>query len=122
MLGDKAVPLDTPVPISGKWLRTLRIVVQNISSKPISRGEVSLDYPETGDGSAERPIASSFLTSGRHPADYYLNKDGTRRDSSKESQIPEIDVPPRGYMSLGFLAYGGVDHAFGDLARIIREV
>ena len=117
ILGGKEVPFDTPVPVSGKWLRTLLIVVQNISSKPISRGEVTLDYPETGDGSAERPIVTSYLTLGRHPSEYFLDKDGTRRDSSRENQIPEINIPPGESMSLGLLAYGGVDHAFGDIEQ-----
>jgi hypothetical protein len=115
MLGDKEVPLDTPVSVSGKWLRTLRIVVQNTSSKTLVTGEVSLFYPETGDGSAGRPMLSSPLELGKRPTTFFRQKDGGMRDSSRENQIPELNVLPGQSMVFSFPAYGGEDHAYADI-------
>lgn len=115
MLGDKEIPLDTPVSVSGKWLRTLRVIVENVSSKTVVTGEVTLFYPGTGDGSAGRPILSSPLELGKHPSTFFRQKDGGMRDSSRETQIPELSVLPGQSMVFSFPAYGGEDHAYADI-------
>jgi hypothetical protein len=37
LLGGKEIPLDTPIKVEGMWMRNIRVVVQNVTSKPIVR-------------------------------------------------------------------------------------
>ena len=113
MLGDKEVPLDTPVPVSGMWFRKVGIVVQNVSPKPVVHGLVTLVYPETGDGTTSNAILSNPLSLGRYPSNHYMQRDGTKRDSSREDKGPVINVMPGESMTFG--AHDGVEHTYGDV-------
>jgi hypothetical protein len=115
MLGDKEVPLDTPVPVSGMWFRKVGIVVQNVSPKTVVHGLVTLTFPETGDGTPTKPVLSSALSLGRYPSNHYMQKDGTLRDSSREDREPIINVMPGKSMTFG--AQDGVDHTYGDVVQ-----
>jgi hypothetical protein len=115
MLGDRDVPLDTPVPVSGMWFRKVGIVVQNVSPKTAVHGLVTLEFPETGDGTPSKPILSSALSLGRYPSNFFMQKDGTLRDSSREDKETVINVMPGESMTFG--AHDGVDHTYGDVIQ-----
>jgi len=110
-LGDREAPLDTPVEVRGKWLRTLRITVQNISTKSIVTGSVTLTYPETGDGTPGKPVLAADLGLGRPPSHWYLRKDGSERPRGREAQETEIVIPPGGTM---VFSYKGPDNSAAD--------
>jgi len=94
MVGGREVPLDAPVAVNGRWLRTVDVIVENVSSKPIVQGSVVLSFADTGDGSPEKPTMSSYLSLGRHPSSYFLHRDGTTGDPSSEKRFPEIEIQP----------------------------
>jgi hypothetical protein len=102
MLGEKEVFFDTPVAVSGKWLRTLRVVVQNASPKVATAGSVMLQFPETGDGTLSKPILGDSFGLGRMSQHWYLKRDGSERPRGPEAQEPEISVLPGGSMTLMF--------------------
>src|ERR1035437_10319499 len=94
MLGDKEVPLDTPVPVSGMWVRNISVVVQNISPKVIVQGGIILTSPETGDGSSSKPTLSTILSLGRYPPHAFIQRDGTDKAITGRPLPPEIKVLP----------------------------
>jgi hypothetical protein len=98
-LGDKEIPLDTPVMAAGMWLRNLRIVVQNISPKPVVEGGVSISFPETGDGSASRPISGLQVHLGRYPKTAFIQKDGSDKAIVGMLQPSEVNIPARAEMT-----------------------
>jgi hypothetical protein len=116
MLGDRDVPLDTPVPVSGMWFRKVGIVVQNVSPKTAVHGLVTLEFPETGDGTPSKPILSSALSLGRYPSNFFMQKDGTLRDSSREDKETVINVMPGESMTFG--AHDGVDHTYQPVVQV----
>jgi hypothetical protein len=111
MLGDKDVPFDTPVSVSGQWLRTIGIVVQNISPKPVICGDVLLLYSEAGNNTPDKPTLSSDRQLGRIPPHWYMQKDGTERPRGDDAQEPEINVLPGASMTF---TIRGINHTIGD--------
>lgn len=100
LLGDKEIPLDTPIKVEGMWMRNIRVVVQNVTSKPIVRIGVLIEFPETGDGSATKPIQSLPLALGRFPTHAFLQRDGTDKALTDRPQPPEINVSPGSSITL----------------------
>jgi hypothetical protein len=116
MLGDKEVPPDTPIPVSGKWLRRVGIVVKNVSSKTMVMGLIDLSYPETGNGSPSSPILAANLGLGNPPAHFYLRKDGSKRImKSVQTQEPELHLPPGATV---LFTFKGPDHANADVDQV----
>jgi hypothetical protein len=109
MLGDKEVPLDTPVPVSGMWVRNLSVVVQNISPKVIVQGGIILTYPETGDGSSSKPTLSTILSLGRYPPHAFIQRDGTDKAITGRPLPPEIKVLPGSSMTFKIENYPDLD-------------
>lgn len=109
LVGDKEVPLDTPVPVTGMWLRHVKVVVQNISSKTAVEGYITLTYPETGTGTKEQPTLGSTIAVGRLPERWYLQKDGTMRPHGPEAQVPEINVGTGSTITFGSKADENAD-------------
>ena len=110
LLGDKEVSLDTPIPVSGQWFRTIGIVVQNVSPKPVIYGTLMLLYSKAVTNTLSNSIGSGFPM-GRPPAHYYMQKDGTERPHGTEAQEPEINVLPNA--SLTFI-YSAINYAALD--------
>ncbi len=115
LVGGKEVQLGIPASVSGMWLRGVEIVIQNTSPKPIVAASIMLLYPETGNGSTEQPTHISGLRLGRLPAHSFLNKDDSMRPLGAEAQVPEISVPPGGFMTF---AFGGENHSGADSDQI----
>jgi hypothetical protein len=62
MVGDKEIGLDTPVTLEGLWIRKIQVMVQNTSPKAIVEGGINVVFPETGDGTANKPVFSSLFS------------------------------------------------------------
>ena len=77
MLGDKEITPDTPVNLEGKWVGRLSIVVQNVSSKTIVKCALEVDFPESGDGTQNRPIHVIPLSVGRYPKHAFIAWDSS---------------------------------------------
>jgi hypothetical protein len=123
MLGDKKVPLDTPVAVSGQWSRTVSIVAKNTTNKTIVFGMISLLYPESGSGNRASPVLASSLDAGGPPHHWYLKKDGTERPLGKESHATQIEVPPGDSMTFSCASVEGADHcqaAEADQAAVTK--
>jgi hypothetical protein len=58
----------TPVEASDDWLRNVTIHVYNQTDKTIAFGQVTLAFPETGDGSYQSPLRVYNITLGRIPS------------------------------------------------------
>lgn len=125
MLGDKEIPLDVAVHVEGHWLRTLRLIAQNVSSKNIVRAVVFYEFPETGKGTPDSPRDVTISGFGKYP-DYALYRaDGTKTE--RPSHEPEaVLVPPGGIMTFPSIAeVGEKDHqaeayqkANGQITRV----
>jgi hypothetical protein len=92
-LGEQEIQLDTPVSVKGEWGRNLRVVVQNVSPKAIVEGGIVVLFPETGDGTANKPLLNFALNLGRYPKTAFIQSDGTDRAPVGRPQRSEENIP-----------------------------
>jgi len=57
----------TPFQADEDWLKNMSIVLKNRTDKVIVRVEIQLFFPDTGDGSASRPVTAYTITLGQIP-------------------------------------------------------
>jgi hypothetical protein len=125
MLGDKEIPLDVPVQVERHWLRILRLIAQNVSSKNIVRAVVLYEFPEIGKGTPDSPRYATTSGFGKYP-DYALYRaDGTKIERPSNEPAAAL-VPPGGIMTFPATAeVGDEDHqaeayqkASGQITRV----
>jgi len=75
MLGDKEIPLDTPVPVEGMWMRKFQVTIQNVSSKAIVLCDIAVMFPETF--AIASPVPSFRVGMGTPSKHSLMRKDGT---------------------------------------------
>src|ERR1035438_9744789 len=75
MLGDKEIPLDTPIPVEGMWMRNFHVTIQNVSSKAIVLCDIAVMFPETF--AIASPVPSFRVTLGTPTKHSLMRKDGT---------------------------------------------
>jgi hypothetical protein len=93
MLGDKEIPLDVPVQVEGHWLRALKLIAQNVSSKSIVRAVVLYEFPETGKGNPDSPRYATSSGFGKYP-DYALYRpDGTKIERPANEPAAALVLP-----------------------------
>jgi hypothetical protein len=129
LVGDKEVQLGTPISVKGMWLRDVKIVLQNTSLKMIVSGGVILTYPETSDGTPQRPLITTPIIYGMRPDHAYLNKDGSMRQRSLENTAqPPLDIAPGATWTLtpgpdlGDHNQGTVIQAAGHVSQINIQI
>jgi hypothetical protein len=129
MEGDRDIPLDTPFPVHGMWLRDIKVVLQNTSTKTIVSGGVILSYPETGDGTPQRPLITTALIRGRRPDHAYMRKDGTLTPRHEEGSpsVPLAFAPGATLTltvgaKLGDLNQATITQAAGNVSRVTIQL
>jgi hypothetical protein len=74
------------------WLSRTSISLLNRTDKAIAFGQVSLVFPETGDGSLQKPLAAYTITFGRIPAVVAFS--GKGRPLTQPSDLSPISFAP----------------------------
>jgi hypothetical protein len=78
LIGNREIQLGRPVPVSGNWLGSVKVIVQNASPRPIVYGTMVLSFPETGTGQQGSPIFTTVANLGRFPDIGLYRHDGTK--------------------------------------------
>jgi hypothetical protein len=125
MLGDKEIPLNVPVKVEGHWLRTLRLIAQNVSSKNIVRAVALYEFPETGKGTTDSPRYATTSGFGKYPDNALYRTDGTKSERPANEPAAAL-IPPGGIMTFpGTPEVGDEDHqaeayqkAGGQITRV----
>jgi hypothetical protein len=107
---DKSTPLTN-------GLKDLVIVAKNVSTKNIVHARISVAFPDTGDGTRERPITGYSVTVGRLPSTTFFNRDGTPIAHLTET-APAVMIPPGGELRFEF---ANVENRLPE-ARTLLEV
>ncbi len=65
----------TPFQADEDWLKNMSVFLQNRTNKPIVCAQLRLWFPDTGDGTAARPVTHYDITVGQRPESsrYYSN-------------------------------------------------
>jgi len=117
MLGDQEIPLDTPVPVEGMWMRTISVTLQNISSKTIFKCGISVMFPETF-AAANGPVPSITMSMGKHPKHALMQRDGTVRTLNH----PETEIQILPGSSVTFKAPEGADWDQAEAYKIVNSL
>jgi len=64
--------------VSGDWLGSVKVIVQNTSPPPIVYGTMVLSFPETGSGQQGNPIFNTVANLGRFPDIGLYRHEGTK--------------------------------------------
>jgi hypothetical protein len=75
-----------PFEAGDDWLENITMHLLNRTNKTIVSAEIRLEFPETGDGSPEKPIQTDFVQLGRKPAQAAYGRNGkplSQRESSR---------------------------------------
>ena len=103
LLDGNPIPAKSPVPVSGNWVSKIAVDVENISSKDVIAGEISLLFLETGTGTHDSPIVSTISRLGRTPASEFRYKGGAAAPIPEvEQRRPQILIHPGGVMRFDF--------------------
>ncbi len=106
----KSIRLDRPVHVQGSWLRTVTIILRNISPKAIVSGGIGLVFPESGDGSSTHPFGACWSGQGRVPKIVWLAPDGYHLPPGYNLQ-KEFSLAPGADVRLTFTACGDATQA-----------
>jgi hypothetical protein len=109
-LGNDEIPLDTPVPVKGMWVRNIKVIVENICPKEIIEGGITILFPETGTGTPDSPILTTGANLGKYPENAFLQRDGTNPKPHNYNPTP-ISIPPGGKMTFEQTANADFDQA-----------
>jgi hypothetical protein len=94
------VALDSPTPVSGMWMRSITLVLQNNSPKNVVLAGVTLTFTDTGTGQSASPYMSLPIVAGGYPENAFLQADGTNRAIPAGRQGTPIHIPPGGMIEL----------------------
>lgn len=100
-IAGRPVPFGRPITVSGKWLAQTVVTLRNISPKAVIQVGVVLTFPESGDGSHERPYEAAWSTLGRVPRVVYIDRNGVYHPPFGAQPAP-LRVPPGGSIRLSF--------------------
>jgi hypothetical protein len=93
MLGDKEIPLNVPIQVEGHWLRSLRLIAQNVSSKNIVRAVAFFGFPETGKGTPDSPRYVTTSGFGKYPDYALFRADGTKIERPANEPAAALVLP-----------------------------
>lgn len=77
----------TPFQSDDDWLKNITVSITNRTNKPIVCAQLRLWFPDTGDGTAARPVAHYDITVGQRPESSLYYRDGSKvtPDSKKKA-------------------------------------
>ena len=76
----------TPVPADDNWLQKISLTLLNRTNKSIAYIQITLAFPETGDGSYQSPMRAAVLTLGQMPSGVAFNGSGQPLKSAGAAQ------------------------------------
>jgi hypothetical protein len=100
LLDGRQIALDTPVSVSGMWMRNVTLVLQNNSPKDLTKVTVALVFIDTGTGQTGSPYSVLTTSAGVFPKNAFLQRDGTNRQVPASAQGPPIDIAPGSNLEL----------------------
>lgn len=79
----------TPFQADEDWLKNMSISLTNRTDKPIVCAQLRLWFPDTGDGTAVRPMTNYAITVGQRPESSLYHADGSKipPDSTKKALL-----------------------------------
>lgn len=87
----------TPIHLEGHWLGTVRVTVQNVSSKSVVYAGIIFLFPETGNGTPAKPFYTTGTAIGRRPDIAFYRRDGTKVEpTSSQATATPVNIPPGG--------------------------
>jgi hypothetical protein len=98
MLGQTEIPLDTPVPVDGMWMRKLSVVIQNVSPKTIVRAGINLTFPDVI-AANKGPTYALIMVIGKFQRHQLMQRDGSIKQLCYP-QPPEARVAPGALFTL----------------------
>jgi hypothetical protein len=116
-LGDKEIPLDTPVPLEGMWMRTISVTLQNVSSKTIVECAIAVDFPETF-RATNGPVPSIPMRMGRRSAHGFMRSNGAIQ--TPHEQGTEVRIPPGA--SVTFKTPEGADWDQAEAYKLVDPI
>ena len=124
----KQIPLNTPVHVTGHWLAHLTVTAQNVSVKDIVESQLTLVFPETGNGTRESPVFTTGTSIGIRPEAALYRRDGTKSPRAWwEASQAQIDIPSKKMMIFVLDdKYNDQEHAYkqsgGQITRVILNI
>jgi hypothetical protein len=100
LLDGQPIAFDTPVRVSGMWMRNVTLVLQNSSPKDLIKVTVTLVFTDTGTGQTGSPYTVLATSAGVFPKNAFLQRDGTNRQVPASAQGPPIDIAPGSNLEL----------------------
>lgn len=120
-IGGKPVRFDRPVRVEGGWLGTVAITLVNVSPKTMVRAGIDITFPESGDGSAQRPYLGAQRVKGRVPKIVYRAADGYHLPPGWDHAAP-LQLAPGGVLHLSFDGGSSTTEAWLARTATIRAV
>jgi hypothetical protein len=79
----------TPFQADEDWLKNMTISLTNRTDKPVVCAQLRIWFPDTGDGTATRPMTSYVITVGQRPESSLYYKDGSKisADTTKKALL-----------------------------------
>lgn len=100
MVGDAKIQLGTPVHLEDHWLRHLKLIMRNVSSKTIVYAYVMINYPETGRSTPLSPTFATPLSLGKVPDVALYRPDGSpTKVSAVSAKAEPVSIPSGGMMT-----------------------
>jgi hypothetical protein len=124
LMDGRDIPLGKPVHVSGNWLSSIKVIVENTTSRPIVFGTMILNFPETGSGQPTSPVFTTVANQGRYPDIALYRYDGTEATlPGFASAAAPISIAPGANMTFDFaqnqadqpIAY---DKAGGQITKV----
>ncbi|MGC2299282.1 MAG: hypothetical protein WA476_10800 [Acidobacteriaceae bacterium] len=121
-INGRPIHLDQPVHVEGNWIKTVVITLRNLSPKPIVRAGMLITFPESGNGTQERPYLASWSTQGREQKVVWTGPHGYHPPPTPPVSPAPLRIPPGGLLRLTFAKDGDTVQAklAGTNARITR--
>lgn len=124
LMDGRDIPLGMPVHVSGNWLSSIKVIVENTTSRPIVFGTMILNFPETGSGQPTSPVFSTVANQGRFPDIALYRHDGTKAalPGIARAAAP-ISIAPGANMTFDFAQNQGdqpiaYDKASGRITKV----
>lgn len=120
-IGGRPVRFDRPARAEGDWLSTVAITLVNVSPKTMVRAGMDITFPESGDGSSQRPYLGLQWVKGRVPKIVYRASDGYHLPPYWDHDAP-LQLAPGGVLHLSFDRGSPSTRAWLARAAAIRAV
>jgi hypothetical protein len=108
MIGNREVKPGVTFQSGDEWFKDLSVVIRNLSSKKIVFARVQVYFPETGDGTPERPRVGDQSSVGQIPENGRYS--GVTGQKLEDAPRDPIVVEPGQELTVPVISHFGDDH------------